>query len=87
MVYLGEKGLNKTWQTAFPKVTRCVHCGKNARIGFVYCEDASDGDLKEFVCNLHDNGKKDKLWLHDAVAVAVYFCEDCLNATALYNQA
>jgi len=86
MIYLGETGLNKTWQTAFPKATRCVHCGKVARIGFVYCEEA-DSANKEFVCQLHDHGKKDKLWLHDAVAVAVYFCEGCLKATALYNQA
>ena len=25
-------------------------------------------------------------WLHDACAVAVYFCKKCLNTTALYNQ-
>ncbi len=26
-------------------------------------------------------------WLHDCCAVAVYFCKDCLETTALYNQA
>ena len=88
MIYLGEKGINRTWQTAFPKVTRCVHCGAQARIGFVYCEDGSNSANKEFVCQLHETtGKEGGLWLHDAVATAVYFCEDCLEPTALYNQA
>jgi hypothetical protein len=27
------------------------------------------------------------LWPHDAIAVATYFCEKCLEPTSLYNQA
>jgi len=83
MIYLGKKGLNKTWQEDFPKKTKCVHCGKQARIGFTYFED----DDSEFVCQLYENQKDKKYWLHDCCAVAVYFCEGCLEPTALYNQA
>ena len=39
-----------------------------------------------FVCSLHLNEGKGGFWLHDCCAVAVYFCVDCLNPTALYNQ-
>ena len=85
MIYLGKKGLNKTWQQEFPENTKCVHCKGNARIGFVYQEDEK---TKDFVSYLHDNDPDhEKFWLHDAVAVAVYFCEGCLEPTALYNQA
>ncbi len=93
-VTIGEAGLKDTWQGEFPKETKCVHCKGVARIGFVVCECLDEDDnakntpYEERVCALHGStGEKGGLWLHDCVSVAIYFCCDCLNTTALYNQA
>ncbi len=91
-VELGKEGLDKTFQAKFPEETTCVHCSSNARIGFVAHEiddkgKDSDADLPPaYVNQIHEQHKDDKLWLHDLCSVAVYFCEKCLNPTALYNQ-
>ena len=82
--FIGKNGLDKSWQNDFPENTECCRCGANSRIGFVSMEDGEE----ESVCSLHSNtGEDGKFWPHDRVAVAVYFCEDCLETTALYNQA
>ena len=81
-IELGEKGLKNSWQREFPSTTECCRCGGESRIGFVAQED----DEKEYVCDLHKNEGEGGYWLHDACAVAVYFCKDCLETTALYNQ-
>jgi len=93
-ITLGKEGLNKTWQKNFPETTKCCYCDGESRIGFV-AHEAMDKDDKaifprnfnQFVCNLHENKGKGEFWLHDCVAVAVYFCKECLKPTALYNQA
>jgi len=83
-ITLGKKGLGNTWQQPFPEETECCRCKGAARIGFV----ASEGqDEKEYVSDLHPNEGKGGYWLHDACAVAIYFCRECLQTTALYNQA
>ncbi len=85
--FLGEEGLDKTWQADFPKSIRCHKCRSDCRIMFVAYEDSLD---KNFVCGLHDNtsAEKDgKYWLHDAIACAVYLCEGCFEPNALINQA
>ena len=84
-VTIGERGLKKSWQKEFPKVTKCCRCNGEARIGFV----AHEGFKKEkkYICNLRPNEGKGSYWLHDCCAVAVYFCKECLETTALYNQA
>ncbi len=93
-VTIGEKGLQKSWQNKFPKETKCCRCEGKARIGFVAHEGTFGeyrkikGAKEKFVYDLHKStGAKGGLWLHDACAVAVYFCKDCLETTALYNQA
>lgn len=86
-VTLGEAGLSKTWQMPFEPETTCIHCGNVARIGFVAHEGFGRAqEHAQYVCNLHSNGDGG-YWLHDVCAVAVYFCTECLNVTALYNQA
>ncbi len=82
-IFIGPEGLDKSWQKKFPNNTPCCRCGGNARIGFVYKEF----DQKKYVRDLHHNKEDDKYWPHDAVAVATYFCEKCLEPTSLYNQA
>lgn len=84
-VTLGKKGLSQSWQAEFPEETECCRCKGVARIGFVASEET---DPKEpVVCALHKNKGKGGYWLHDLCAVAVYFCRECLETTALYNQA
>ena len=84
-VTLGKAGLTTTFQEDFPETTKCCRCKGEARIGFVVHE-GSPGDKQKFLCSLHKNEGKGGYWLHDCVAVAVYFCRECLEATALYNQ-
>ena len=92
-VSLGESGLDKTWQKEFLATTECCRCGGEARIGFVIHEGMTEEDraiwprdFVQFVTDLHKNEGKGGLWLHDCCAVAVYFCRECLEPTALYNQ-
>jgi len=87
-VYLGEKGLTKTWQEDFPKSIKCHKCGGNCRIMFVAYENEEEFKNKEqYVCQLHENMKDKKYWVHDAIACAIYLCEKCFEPNALINQA
>ena len=95
-VYLGQASRTQSWQKPFPEETDCCRCGGQSRLGFVAIEEAGED---HYLCNLYENNPPPKLdqalkvkgdfgyWFHDAVAVAVYFCRDCLEPTALYNQA
>ena len=83
-VTIGEKGLGWTWQRKFPKTTKCGRCGGTAQIGFVAHEGLDKEDEQPKICSLHPKGRG--LWLHDCCAVAVYFCRECLNPEALFNQ-
>ena len=83
-----------SWQEEFPKTVKCCqkNCKGEARLGFVAHEgfDSLENpkNKKTYVCQVHKStGKKGGLWLHDCCVVAVYFCEDCLEPTAIYNQA
>jgi len=80
-VYVGEKGLDQTWQAPFDKTAKCSKCGGKADIAFVNKEDKSS---KEFVCDLHKN--KNSSWPHDSTATAVYICRKCMEPTAKMNQ-
>ncbi len=85
-ITLGKEGLCKSWQNEFPEETKCCRCKGMARIGFVAHEAIDEEEDVKFVASLHVNEGKGALWLHDACAVAVYFCKDCLKPTALSNQ-
>lgn len=86
-VALGKEGLKKTWQAEFLETTKCCRCEGEARIGFVAHEGMDAEDRKgPHLCGMHRNEGKGGYWLHDCVAVAVYFCRECLETTALYNQ-
>lgn len=84
-VYLGESGLDKSWQAEFPADAKCCRCGGDARIAYVLKENDPD------IAALHDFNRAGadggSLWLHDAGAFATYLCEKCLEPTTLYNQA
>ena len=87
-VEIGEKGLNNSWQAPFEKITEC-DCGGEARIAFVASEHPSEEEkgkpMAEAVPNLHEN-KPGEMWPHDCIAVAVYFCKECLKPVAKFNQ-
>ncbi len=88
-VTIGKDGLKFTWQEKFPEITKCVHCGKESRIGFVAHEGMEEKLASDqYVCSLHPNEPRGEgFWPHDCCAVAVYFCTACLKTTALSNQA
>lgn len=81
-VYLGEQGLEKTWQQPFSPTVPCT-CGGEARIMFVAFEDGHD---KTNVCGLRKNHGKGDYWPHDCVAVAAYLCKECFTPVACINQ-
>lgn len=82
-----KEAVKHTWQNDFPLTTECLKCYGECRLGFVAGE--FDRHPKNgFLCDLYQNNPdNDGYWLHDACAVAVYFCKKCLEPTALYNQA
>ncbi len=88
-VTIGREGLDKSWQDEFPEETKCCRCEGIARIALVAHEGLGGKESKpgKSVASLHRNEGKGGYWLHDYCAVAVYFCRDCLESTALYNQA
>ncbi len=84
-IAIGKEGTEEacSFQDPFPEETKCCKCKGKAQIAFV----ASESNEKIDICDLHETtGKKGGLWLHDSCAVAVYFCRDCLEPTALANQ-
>lgn len=86
--HLGETGLDKTWQEPFDKTTECVRCKGEARIAFVAQEPGGVFHEDGTVSSLHRNDPNGEgYWPHDAVAVGVYFCRECLEPTAKFNQA
>ena len=82
-IYLGEEGLNQTWQEDFPKTIKCHKCGGEARIMFVGCESEEE----KYIASLHENEGKGGYWVHDCIAVAIYLCKECFEPNALINQA
>jgi len=82
-----NKARKFSFQDDFPKVTKCK-CGGESRLGFV-AHETEEPKGARYVCHLYENkgGMGDDYWLHDACAVAVYFCKKCLQPTALFNQA
>lgn len=83
-VSFGDGAVVKSWQDDFPVSVECVACGGLARIAFVAHE--FEANRKFAVCDLHRNDPL-ALWPHDSISVAVYFCQECLEATAKWNQA
>ncbi len=84
-IYLGESGLNKSWQKSFSETTKCHKCGGEARIMFVGIEE--NEPKGKYICDLRENGGKGDYWVHDAIACAVYLCPDCFEPIAILNQA
>ena len=85
-----DKTRGITFQDEFPKTTKCCQCSGKAMLAFVAHEYNEKPTKKggKYVCDLYKTtGKKGGLWVHDAMVCAVYLCLDCLEPTALYNQA
>ncbi len=80
----GEKGLDFSHQERFPQTAECV-CGGEGRIAFVVFEPMIAGDNISYVRDAHEN-EASSMWVHDAVAVAIYLCKKCLKPIALMNQ-
>lgn len=86
-VTIGSKGLKKSHQDEFPPTTSCCRCAGIARIAFVAHEGfGQQPPYEKTVAALHNNRGKGEYWMHDYCSVAVYFCKDCLEPTAIANQ-
>jgi len=92
-VTLGCNGLSKSWQARFPATVPCKHCGRGkAVVGFVAHEGMDNDDApiwpRTHIQYVTDLGPTlgPGLWPHDCIAVAVYFCRECLEVTAKFNQ-
>ncbi|MBA7578169.1 hypothetical protein ES695_05435 [Candidatus Atribacteria bacterium 1244-E10-H5-B2] len=83
-IYLGDTGLDKSWQAPFPEITKCHKCGEKARIMFVVFEGSKS---KRYVSDIRENGGKGDYWVHDAIACAVYLCAYCFSPITILNQA
>ena len=89
-IYLGESGLDKSWQEPFEPTTKCHKCGGEARIMFVgqeYAEKLEGSKEVVYVCDVRKNNGQGDLWPHDVISVAVYLCKDCFEPIAIINQA
>ena len=84
--FIGQSGLTETYQGEFPDTAKCSRCGGESRHGFTVKEEFTES-AKEIIADLHPNEGKGGFWLHDCCAVAIYFCRECLQPTAIYNQA
>jgi len=80
-VIKGKEGCQHSWQDEFNTTISCG-CGSVGHIAFVAIEEEeSDGYISQ-------NCPKDaKLWPHDAIAVAVYICKNCMKTISVMNQA
>lgn len=82
-VVLGKKGVSNSYQKDFLEEISCVYCGGIARMAFT----AKESKEEKYICDLHPNDPEGiGYWVHDACAVAVYFCKQCLETTARMNQ-
>lgn len=83
---VGKDGLDNTFQKTFDEITKCVHCGNDAKIAYTLRENMQED---EKICDL----RKDKIaqtndyWPHDCCAFATYICPSCAEVTTLHNQA
>lgn len=82
IVKKGKQGLNLSHQNAFLATTIC-DCGGEGRIALVCYE----GENEEFyLCGLYKN-QPHAMWPHDAIAIAIYFCKECMKPITLCNEA
>lgn len=88
-IFVGKAGLKESYQAPFEPNIKCQGCGANARHAFTAIEEQGQQD-GQYVCELHENKIADggAFWPHDAVAVAIYFCEKHCSepVSAVYNQ-
>ncbi len=82
-IAFGETGTKFSHQEEFPLSATCI-CGGEGRMAFVVYERAGINKVS-YICDLHKN-EPGNMWVHDAVAVAVYLCKNCLKPIAICNQ-
>lgn len=85
---LGHKGLGLSYQQIWPGETECSWCTSEridetiyARFAYAFMETKE----AKYLSGLKE--KKDKIWPHDAVAIAIYICPECGEPVAKWNQA
>lgn len=76
----------RSWQGPFPDVTECCRCGSPARIAISVSERLNPKDTSDRLLYKAHPNKEHAMWPHDAIAIAIYLCMECLEPTALFNQ-
>ena len=82
-IAFGETGTKFSHQGEFPLSATCI-CGGEGRMAFVVYERSGHGT--SYICDMHKN-EPGNMWVHDAIAVAVYLCRKCLKPITICNQA
>ncbi len=82
---MGEEAAGNSHKAPFATRIEC-HCGGAAWLAFVASEGLKgDSCYQPLVMSLYDS-HKDGCWPDQHVAVAVYFCRECGDALAAWNQ-
>lgn len=84
-IYKGETGLDKSYRDPFSPKKKCRICHGHCRIMFVLQESEED-NTEGFIADIHPRSKE-KYWPIDAIALAVYCCENCFTINTDFNQA
>ena len=80
----GEKSCKYSWQEDFPTTLSC-DCRGTCHLAFVAIEEPGKKEEDGWIC---DSRPEDaELWPHDAIAVAVYICKNCMKTRSIMNQA
>lgn len=77
--YIGPLKEEITEQVAWPETVRCPKCKARAELMMVV-ED-SKGEIAG------RRSREKKIWPHDSMAIAHYFCSNCGEMVAHWNQA
>ena len=83
---LGKEGRDLSFLDMFPKKIECNFCGGKARLAFAAREQDLATVEDTCVYELHDI-KPAKFWPRDRIAAAVYICQKCRRANALWDEA
>ncbi len=92
---LSGEAKSLSWQDEWEDSVECCHChSRNTELMLTAIEDLDKGKSVEaqrgsWLSERHESewAYHRNFWFHDAVAVAVYICRDCAEATAFWNQA
>lgn len=82
IVLTSSKAVVFSHQDDFHETAVCT-CGGECRLAFVVYEESKK---ESYICEKYRN-EPGSMWPHDAIAVAVYICKECMKPISVMNQA